>query len=54
MRVYGGEAPGPGFEPAEPDLQDVYFSALAGHVGAGRIGRRSGGDGERPGQAPAP
>jgi ABC-type multidrug transport system ATPase subunit len=35
VRVYGGEAPDPGFEPAEPDLQDVYFAAMAGHVGAG-------------------
>ncbi|HEX7050865.1 MAG TPA: ABC transporter ATP-binding protein [Longimicrobiales bacterium] len=32
-RVYGEAAPGPGFEPAEPDLKDVYFSAMAGHIG---------------------
>lgn len=31
--VYGDAAPGPGFEPAEPDLEDVYFSAMAGHIG---------------------
>jgi hypothetical protein len=23
----------PGFEPAEPDLEDVYFSTMAGHMG---------------------
>jgi ABC-2 type transport system ATP-binding protein len=34
--VYSDTAPGPGFEPAEPDLEDVYFSAMAG-----RIGRRA-------------
>lgn len=32
-RVFGEERPGEGFEPVEPDLKDVYFSALAGHVG---------------------
>jgi ABC-2 type transport system ATP-binding protein len=31
-RVYSDTAPGPGFEPAEPDLEDVYFSAMAGHL----------------------
>jgi ABC-type multidrug transport system ATPase subunit len=35
-RVHSEALPGPGFEPAEPDLEDVYFSAMAG-----RIGRRS-------------
>ncbi|HXE04991.1 MAG TPA: ABC transporter ATP-binding protein [Bryobacteraceae bacterium] len=34
--VYCDSAPGPGFEPAKPDLEDVYFSAVAG-----RIGRRA-------------
>jgi ABC-type multidrug transport system ATPase subunit len=33
VRVFGDAAPGPGFEPAEPDLQDVYFGTLAGHMG---------------------
>jgi len=33
VRVYGDAAPGPGFEPAEPDLEDVYFSTMAGHIG---------------------
>ena len=29
VRVYSQAAPGPGFDPAEPDLEDVYFSAMA-------------------------
>ena len=33
VRVYGHMAPDAGFEPAEPDLEDVYFSTMAGHVG---------------------
>jgi ABC-2 type transport system ATP-binding protein len=36
VHVYGDTAPGPGFEPAEPDLEDVYFSTMAGHVGRRR------------------
>ncbi len=36
VHVYGDAAPGPGFETAEPDLEDVYFSAMAGHVGQRR------------------
>lgn len=36
VRVYGDASPGPGFEPAEPDLEDVYFSAMAGHIGRRR------------------
>jgi ABC-2 type transport system ATP-binding protein len=36
VRIYNDTEPGPGFEPAEPDLEDVYFSTMAG-----RIGRRS-------------
>jgi ABC-2 type transport system ATP-binding protein len=34
--VHSDVSPGPGFEPSEPDLEDVYFSAMAG-----RIGRRT-------------
>ncbi|HEY4084969.1 MAG TPA: ABC transporter ATP-binding protein [Bryobacteraceae bacterium] len=34
--VYCDSAPGPRFEPVKPDLEDVYFSAMAG-----RIGRRA-------------
>jgi ABC-2 type transport system ATP-binding protein len=33
VHVHGDTAPGPGFEPAEPDLEDVYFSTMAGHIG---------------------
>ena len=36
VRVYSDTAPGPGFAPAEPDLEDVYFSAMAGHIGRRR------------------
>jgi hypothetical protein len=35
--VYSEGSPGPGFERAETDLEDVYFTTMAGH-----IGRRSG------------
>jgi ABC-type multidrug transport system ATPase subunit len=31
--VHSDTAPGAGFEPAEPDLEDVYFSAMAGRIG---------------------
>ncbi len=33
VQVYSDGSPGPGFEPAEPELKDVYFSAMAGHIG---------------------
>jgi ABC-type multidrug transport system ATPase subunit len=36
VHVYADAAPGPGFEPAEPDLKDVYFSTMAGHIGKRR------------------
>ena len=32
--------PGPGFEPAKPDLEDVYFSAVAGRIGRRREAAR--------------
>jgi ABC-2 type transport system ATP-binding protein len=32
FRTYSEGAPA-GFEPAEPDLEDVYFSAMTGHIG---------------------
>ena len=35
-RVYAETAPGAGFEAAEPDLEDVYFCTMAGHVGRRR------------------
>jgi ABC-type multidrug transport system ATPase subunit len=33
VRVYSDSAPGSGFEPAEPDLEDVYFGTMAGRIG---------------------
>jgi len=36
VHVFSDRAPGPGFEPAEPDLEDVYFSTMAGHIGRRR------------------
>jgi ABC-2 type transport system ATP-binding protein len=33
VHVYAGAHPGTGFEPVEPDLKDVYFSAMGGHIG---------------------
>jgi len=44
VHVYAHAAPGPGFERAEPDLEDVYFSTMAGH-----IGRRSSASGQAAG-----
>jgi ABC-2 type transport system ATP-binding protein len=35
VHVYGDSPPGPGFEPVEPDLVDVYFSTMTRHVGSG-------------------
>lgn len=32
VHVFGDAAPGRGFEAAEPDLEDVYFSAMAGQI----------------------
>ena len=36
VHVYAETAPGPGFKPDEPDLKDVYFSTMAGHIGRRR------------------
>lgn len=36
VRVYSETSPGDGFETAEPDLEDVYFSTMAGHIGRRR------------------
>ncbi len=33
VHVYGEVQPGPGFDAVEPNLEDVYFSTMAGHVG---------------------
>jgi ABC-type multidrug transport system ATPase subunit len=34
VRAYGDGPPGPGFEPVAPDLEDVYFCTIAGHLAA--------------------
>jgi ABC-2 type transport system ATP-binding protein len=34
VHVYSESPPTDGFEAAEPDLEDVYFAAMAGHIGA--------------------
>jgi ABC-2 type transport system ATP-binding protein len=36
VHVYHDTAPDAGYEPAEPDLEDVYFSTMAGHIGRRR------------------
>jgi ABC-2 type transport system ATP-binding protein len=33
VHVYSETAPGAGFAPVAPDLEDVYFSTMAGHYG---------------------
>jgi ABC-2 type transport system ATP-binding protein len=33
VHVFSHEKPGNGFEPVDADLEDVYFSTMAGHVG---------------------
>lgn len=37
VHVYAETRPGAGFEAVEADLEDVYFSAMAGHVGRQRL-----------------
>jgi ABC-type multidrug transport system ATPase subunit len=34
VHVYADTPPGPGFDPVEADLEDVYFCVMAGHHGA--------------------
>ncbi|PRY14387.1 ABC-type multidrug transport system ATPase subunit [Pontibacter ummariensis] len=34
VHIYSEEVPGKGFEPVEPDLEDVYFSTMAGYYSA--------------------
>src|SRR3712207_4508435 len=36
VHIYSEEDPGNSFEPVEPDLEDVYFSTMAGLYGTGR------------------
>jgi ABC-2 type transport system ATP-binding protein len=33
VRVYSDGTPGAGFEPADPDLEDVYFATMTRHIG---------------------
>jgi ABC-2 type transport system ATP-binding protein len=34
VHVHAESPPGPDFEPAEPELEDVYFTVMVGHPGA--------------------
>ena len=36
VHVYSTTCPGPGFESVDPDLKDVYFSAINGFIGENR------------------
>jgi ABC-2 type transport system ATP-binding protein len=36
IHIYSDDSPGDEFEPAQPDLEDVYFSTMAGHFGNGQ------------------
>ena len=36
VHVFSEAAPGAGFEPFEPDLEDIYFSTMSGHIGRRR------------------
>ena len=38
IHVIADGRPGPGFEPTEPTLEDAYFAAIGGHLGAQRNG----------------
>ena len=33
VHIYSEEDPGNGFERVAPDLEDVYFTTMAGHIG---------------------
>ncbi len=48
VRVYSDGDPGSGFEPAEPDLEDVYFSTMAGRIGRPSTSLRAGRDRPEP------
>jgi len=36
VHVFSNKQPGNGFELVEPDLEDVYFTTMAGHIGNGK------------------
>jgi ABC-2 type transport system ATP-binding protein len=38
IHIYSDHSPGDDFESVQPDLEDVYFTTMAGHFGAGRKG----------------
>lgn len=38
VHIYSEQNPGQGFEPIEPDLEDVYFSTMEGHIGNAKAG----------------
>ena len=40
VRVYSDTAPNADFEAAEPDVEDVYFATMAGHIGRRNHRRR--------------
>lgn len=42
VHVYNETCPGSQFEPAEPDLKDVYFSAMAGLIGNRKAENKTG------------
>jgi ABC-2 type transport system ATP-binding protein len=42
IHVYGDAAPGPGFEPVEPDLEDAYFFAIRGAAAPAPAARAAG------------
>ena len=41
VHVHGEARPGPGFEPVEPALADVYFSTMHGHLGQRHIAQKA-------------
>ena len=38
VHIYSEEHPGNGFQPVEPDLEDVYFTTMSGHTGNAKPG----------------
>jgi ABC-type multidrug transport system ATPase subunit len=42
VHVYAESSPGEEFQPVEPDLEDVYFSVMAGHQGARALASTAG------------
>ena len=42
VHVYADAQPEAAFDPVEPDLEDVYFAVMAGHLGAATAGATAG------------